>query len=264
MGRALGRLGTCRKADAIMSRDTVVRSLLVASMFSLGSSPHAQSSSDYRWTVEFGIGWDNSISGNINSSGIGRINNQAVVITKNTYEDVYGTGLHLRFGGGYMLDEFSELRATFSFQSLDADLTPMGDIGISRLYGQYDDYQAFGLDVGYRRYAEITPPGLRGYGEGTIGLAFIDETDVVLVAPQANLAGNATDFYDQTAAFTLGANVGLLVELATQVDAFGQIGLRYVTGMSEVDGLAGTGLESINDKSARWTIPFIVGIRARF
>jgi hypothetical protein len=34
--------------------------------------------------------------------------------------------------------------------------------------------------------------------------------------------------------------------------------------MSEVDGLAGTGLESINDKSARWTIPFIVGIRARF
>ena len=37
----------------------------------------------------------------------------------------------------------SELRATFTFQSLDADLTPMGDIGASRLYGQYTDYQTF-------------------------------------------------------------------------------------------------------------------------
>ena len=44
----------------------------------------------YPWAVEFGIGWDNSISGNINSSGIGRINNQPVVILKNCYEDVYG------------------------------------------------------------------------------------------------------------------------------------------------------------------------------
>jgi hypothetical protein len=34
--------------------------------------------------------------------------------------------------------------------------------------------------------------------------------------------------------------------------------------MSEVDGLEGTGLETINDKSARWTVPFVVGVRARF
>jgi hypothetical protein len=31
-----------------------------------------------------------------------------------------------------------------------------------------------------------------------------------------------------------------------------------------VDGLAGTGLETINDKSARWTLPALVGFRARF
>jgi hypothetical protein len=34
--------------------------------------------------------------------------------------------------------------------------------------------------------------------------------------------------------------------------------------MSEVDGLEGTGLENINDKSARWTFPFLVGARFRF
>jgi opacity protein-like surface antigen len=245
-----------------MNRQPVVRLLLVLGVVCVGATAYAQAP-DRRFSAEFAIGWDNSISGNINSSGIGRINNQVAVILKNRYEDVYGTGLHLRFGGGYMLDQASEVRVNFSFQSLDADLVPMGDIGVSKLYGQYQDYQSLGLDVGYRRYVTFMP-GLLGYAEGTIGLAFIDETDIELVAPQANLAQPATDFYDKTSAFTLGANAGVLFEFTNQIGAFGQLGVRYVTGMSEVDGLAGTGLETINDNSARWTLPFLVGIRVRF
>jgi hypothetical protein len=218
---------------------------------------------EHRWSAEFGLGFDNSISGNINSGAVGTLNNQAVVITKNRYEDVYGTGLHLRFGGGYMLNEGTEVRATFTFQSVDADLTRMGDIGASSLYGQYDDYQSFGLDVGLRRYADVAYR-FRLYGEGTIGLAFIDETDVELVAPGANLAGTATDFYDRTTAFTVAGNAGVLFQASERLGVFGQLGLRYVTGMSEVDGLVGTGLEEINDSSARWTLPFLIGVRARF
>ena len=83
------------------------------------------------------------------------VNNQTVAILKNTYKDVYGTGLHQRFGGGYMLEENSALRVTFSLQSLDADLVPMGDLGVSNLYGQYDDYQSFGIDLGYRRNVPV-------------------------------------------------------------------------------------------------------------
>ena len=41
-----------------------------------------------RWSAEFGMGWDNGITGNINASGVGEINNQVVVITRNTYNDV--------------------------------------------------------------------------------------------------------------------------------------------------------------------------------
>jgi hypothetical protein len=213
--------------------------------------------------VEVGIGWDNSISGNINSSGVGTINDQVVVITKNQYEAVYGTGLHLRFGGGYMINDDSEVRATFTFQSLDADLTPMGDIGSSRLYGQYSDYQSFGLDVGLRRYGDLSQ-NVRAYGEGTIGLGFVDKTDVTLVAPGANLSRDANDFYDQTAAFTFGANVGLLVQTGERIGFFAQLGFRWVSGMAEIDDLEATGLNTINDKSARTTIPFIAGVRLRF
>jgi len=244
----------------------IITGILVALPFTAGSVVEAQVqplAKDTPWSVEFAIGWDNSISGNINSSGIGTINGQSVVITKNPYEAVYGTGLHIRFGGGYLIDEITEVRATFTLQSLDADLTEMGEIGSSRLYGQYQDYQSFGLDVGLRRYVDLKA-GLRAYGEATAGLAFIDETDVTLVAPGANLSGTATDFYDRTAAFTLGANAGLMVKMAERVDVFGQLALRWVTGMADVDSLEDTALETINDKSGRWTLPFLAGVRLRF
>ena len=34
--------------------------------------------------------------------------------------------------------------------------------------------------------------------------------------------------------------------------------------MAEIDDLVGTGLDNINDKSSRWTLPFITGVRFRF
>jgi hypothetical protein len=214
------------------------------------------------WSVDIGAGFDNSISGNINSSGIGTVNELPAVVTKNAYEDVYGTGLHLRFGGGYMMNEASEVRVTFAFQSLDADLTPMGEVAGANLYAQYDDYQAFTMDVGFRQYHEVTQ-GLQAYGEGAIGLGFVDATDVRLVAPAMNL-DTTRDFFDQTVAFALGFNVGMMARVATQLDGFAQIGMRYVTGQGQVDETFGTGLESINDNTARWTIPFVVGARVRF
>ena len=248
-----------------MLKNTSLRTVLITAAVLLMAAPsYAQTPApEYRFSFDVGMGWDKGLSGNINSSGIGRINNQTTVILKNQYADVYGTGLHLRFGGGYMLDARTEVRAAITIQSLDADLVQLGEIGASSLYGQYDDYQSVGLDFGYRRYSDIKP-ALQAYAEASVGLAFVDETDVVLVAPQANLSGNATDFYDRTAAFALGGNVGLLWHAAAKYGVFGQIGVRYVTGMSEVDGLEGTGLETINDKSGRWTIPFLFGVRARF
>jgi len=240
----------------------IVGGAVIAAALGAASPASAQPAAS-RWSADVGFGLDNSISGNINSSGVGLINNQAVVVLKNPYENVYGTGLHFKFGGGYMIDDVTDVRVTFTFQSLDADLTPLGDIGTSKLYAQYADYQSFGLDAGLRRYVDLAPK-VRAYGEGTIGLAFIDETDVILVAPTANLSRDATDFYDRTAAFTLGGNAGVLFQAAERVGVYGQIGLRYVSGMSSVDGLAGTGLETINDKSSRWTMPFIAGVRLRF
>jgi hypothetical protein len=236
---------------------------LILTLSAVPARAQSPASPSSPWSAEVAVGWDNGIAGHINSSGIGTLNNQAVVVTANTFEDVYGTGLHLRGGIGYMLSDITEITGNFTFQSLDADqVVSMGDIGVSNLYGKYTDYQTLGLDVGLRRYLGLTP-AIKAYGEGTMGIGFVDKTDIELVAPGANVTRPANDFYDQTAAWAAGANVGVMVG-AGKLGVFGQLGLRFMSGMAEVDDLEGTGLDTINDKSSRWTLPFVGGVRVRF
>lgn len=217
-----------------------------------------------RWVADAGVGMNPSINGNVNSGAIGILQGQAAAILPNPYGEVFGTGLHFKFGGGYVLNPESELRGVFTYQSADADLVRLGDVGPSSLYGQYSDYKTLSLDLGYRRYVPLPNTTIRLYGEGTLGLAFIDEINVLLAAPQANLVDDQTDFYDQTAAFTLGLNFGALFPVASKVHLTAQVGLRRVSGLSEVDQLVGTGLEDINNDSARLTFPIVVGVRFGF
>jgi opacity protein-like surface antigen len=241
-------------------RGTVSALALLASAASAG----AQTQGESRIVLDFGVRLDFSINGNVNSGAIGTLEGQSAAILPNSYGDVYGSGIQLRFGGGYALDEWSELRGIFTYQSADADLVRLGDVGPSSLYGQYSDYRVIGLDFGYRRYFPISTRDLRVYGEGTIGGAFLNSINVVLAAPQANLVVDQTDFYDDTAAFTWSVGAGILLRVTELVDLNAQIGVRHVSGLSEVDQLVGTGLEEINNDTGRLTFPIVVGVRFHF
>jgi Outer membrane protein beta-barrel domain len=246
-------------------RRTFLSGWVVALALVGAGEARAQTQADeFRWVVDVGVGLDVSINGNVNSGAIGRLEGQATAILPNPYGEVYGTGVQLRFGGGYVLDNLSELRGVFTYQSADADLVRLGDIGPSSLYAQFSDYKSFGLDLGYRRYLPISRPDLRVYGEATIGAAFIDEINALFAAPQANIVFNQTDFYDRTAAFTWSIGVGVLFRVAEQVDVNAQLGLRRVSGLSEVDQFVGTDLEEVNNDTARLTFPIVVGVRFRF
>ena len=250
-----------------MLRLNVMVTCSMVALLALSSAAQAQTQApapETRWFVDLAAGIDFGVNGNVNSGAIGRLNGQATAILPNSYGDVYGAGIQFRFGGGYVLDRFSEVRGVFTLQSADADLVRLGDIGPSSLYGQYSDYQSFTLDVGYRRYLPLEQQDFRVYGEATIGLGFIDAIDVELAAPQSNLTLASSDFYDQTAAFTWTIATGVLFNLNERLDLNAQIGLRHVSGLSEVDQFAGTGLEDINNDSGRLTIPVMVGVRIKF
>lgn len=229
-----------------------------------GAATAIAQQTEERFVFDVGFGIDFSINGNVNSGAIGTLQGQTVAILPNSYGDVYGAGPHFRFGGGYMLDPDTELRGTFAYQSADADLVRMGDIGPSSLYGQYSDYKTLALDFGYRRYVPVENSRFRAYGEATIGLAYIETINVQLAAPQSNIIFDNTDFYDQAAAFTWGFNIGALFPVAERIDVTAQFGLRAVSGLSEVDQFVGTGLDDINNDSGRLTFPVVVGLRFKF
>jgi hypothetical protein len=244
-----------------MRSATALLSCSLAAMLAVAVPSTAAAQSP--WAIDIGIGLQPTLNGNINSGAIGTLQGQAAAILPNTFADVYGTGFDFRFGAGFQLDDVNELRGMFIYQSSDADLVRLGDLGPSSLYGQYADYKSFALDFGYRRYIPLNVRDMRVYAEGTAGIGFIDSINVLLAAPQANLVVDNTDFYDQTATFTLGVNAGVLFRVAEHVDLNAQIGLRRMSGLAEVDQLAGTGLAEINDDTGRLTVPVVVGIRLR-
>ena len=247
-----------------MYRTGTFRTLVLIFAFSVWATSARAQAPESRLSLDLGTGIDISVNGNVNSGAIGRLNGQAAAILPNPYGQVYGTGLHFLVGAGWALNEQSELRGAFTFQTADADLVRLGDLGPSSLYGQYSDYQTVGLDLGYRRYVGPSSSRTRLYVEGTIGIAFIDAIDVELAAPQSNVVVDNTDFYDQTGAFTWGIGGGVLFPITDKMQFNVQMGLRHVGGLSEVDQLVGTGLDEINNDSARLTFPIVVGVRFRF
>ena len=244
-------------------RRSNLRSLvLILAFSSWATSALAQDES--RLSLDLGVGIDISVNGNVNSGAIGRLSGQTAAILPNPYGQVYGTGLHFLVGAGWALNDESELRGGFTFQTADANLVRLGDLGPSSLYGQYSDYQTVSLDLGYRRYAGVPNARVRLYAEVTIGIALIDAIDVQLAAPQSNVILDNTDFYDQSSAFTWGIGGGVMFPIAERMDLNVRMGLRHVSGLAEVDQLVGTGLDEINNDSARLTFPIVVGIRFRF
>ena len=217
------------------------------------------------WSAEVSVGWDVGLSGDFLSAGIGTLNNIPVVFQSQPFDEVYGNGVVWQFAVGYMLDDVNEVRAQYSYQRVGADVVNLGTAGTNGLVATFDDYHAHSIEAGARHY--LAAPGdtrARPYVGGLIGVSIISEIDGVLASPTAGLARYATDLYDGTAAFTLGVNGGVVYEVNDRFDVNGQIGFRYNSGLSKIDAFVGTGLEDVNDKSARWTMPITFGVRVKF
>ncbi len=216
------------------------------------------------WSVEVTVGWDFPVSGNILSAAIGRVFDQPTIIDAQSYGDVYGTGVAYEFGAGYMLDDRNEVRGSFAFQSVSADLQKIGTTANVPLYATFDPYKSIAFEGGYRRYFADRSERLRPFGGVNLGIAVVREIDADLAAPDIDKTLNATDFYDRTGAVTFGFSGGALYAITDRVDVKGELGFHHTSGLSQIDGLAGTGLEKVNDNSGRWTLPFTVGARVRF
>ncbi len=248
-----------------MNLRVVAAAVSMLMVVSAAEQAQAQGTPETPWSVDVALGWDNSISGDFLSGGIGTLQGLPLVIEKRTWDEVYGTGTLFNVAVGYDLDERSELRAGFTYQSTGGDDTlAIGTYRGGQLSASFDNYKAWGLDFGYRRYFSEVAERWRPYAGGSVGFGGVSGIEADLAQTASNVVLTGVDFYEGNGALTFGGNGGVLYRLTDQVSLDARLGLRYVSGLSNLESDLFTGLDDVNQGSSRWSIPLIFGAKFRF
>jgi hypothetical protein len=221
----------------------------------------------HRFTISALWGIDNSFSGNMIDSGAGELQGVPISLDEKTYDDVYGRMGLFKVGIGYRTSPRSEVVVDFVISRSSSDDTIVGTIGeeAAPVSARFDDYNYWGIEAGQRFY--FTRVRFTPYVGYFVGINRFDEINADFIAPpvgsQPAVAVENGQFFDSAWAFSFGPRGGVLIGLGP-IEVMGEVALRYMGGLSDVDPLSEAGLRDINDESSRWSFPILVGARLRF
>jgi opacity protein-like surface antigen len=240
----------------ITSMSVPVAALVVA-LFAADAA--AQSSP---WSVSFDAAGQIPLSGNVHGGGAGSVLSLPTEVQPKSYGDIHGNDVSWAAGVGYQVGEAGEVRVQGSYTRNPADRLQVGTVAGLPLFALFDEYRTFGLDLGYRQY--LRAARVRPYVGATVGFVRVDKIQGEFSVPAAGVVLPNVDMYDTSLVPSLGAGGGLQIDLNDRVSLQTGVEFRWRGDATAVDGLAGTGLESINDESRRWSMPITGGITFRF
>lgn len=217
-----------------------------------------------RWSVAFNVGADVPLSGNVHDGGTGRVLNLPTTVQARDYKDIYGTPFTWSADFGYAATPTSEIRARVFRTRGEAERVQVGDVASLPLFAQFDPYAALGMDVGYRQYLTSATSPVRPFAGGSLGFLRTDTINGTFSVPAANVVLSNVSMYDSSTVLAFAVSAGALVPIGPNFGIQGGVDFRWHGDLNPVDGLAGTGLERINDKSRRWSMPLTVGAVVRF
>lgn len=240
----------------VMSVSLPVAALVVA--LSAGDA-RAQSNP---WSVSFDLGTQIALSGDVHGGGSGTVLNLPTQVQARSYGDIYGNGFYWAAGLGYRVGEAGEIRVQGSYTSNPADRLQVGTVANLPLFALFEDYKAFGMDFGFRQYfGSATARPYVGAGGGFVR---VDKIQSEFSVPAAGVVLSNVNMYDTSVVPSFGAGGGVQINLSDRFAVQGGLEFRWQGDAKDLDGLAGTGLESINDESRRWSMPITGGITVRF
>ena len=241
---------------SVMSVSLPVAALVVA--LSAGDA-RAQSNP---WSVSFDLGTQIALSGNVHGGGSGTVLNLPTQVQARSYGDIYGNGFYWAAGLGYRVGEAGEIRVQGSYTSNPADRLQVGTVANLPLFALFEDYKAFGMDFGFRQYFGTATA--RPYVGAGGGFVRVDKIQSEFSVPAAGVVLSNVSMYDTSVVPSFGAGGGVQINLSDRFAVQGGLEFRWQGDAKDLDGLAGTGLESINDESRRWSMPITGGITVRF
>lgn len=214
------------------------------------------------WSVSFDLGAQTPIAGDAHGGGSGRVLNLPTSVAARSYNSIFGPGFEWAAGVGRAVSERGEMRVSGSYTTNPSERKEVGTVAGLPLFAKFDEQKEFRMDVGYRQY--LGGGSVQPFVGGSAGFARVEAISSTLTVPAANVTLSSVGFYESSTvpSFSLsgGTQIGLTENLAFQ----GGVDLRWRGNLKQNDGLAGTGLESINNESRRWTFPITGGVTIRF
>ena len=216
-----------------------------------------------QWSVTLAGGALVPVGGEFHEGGQGLVLGLPTAVQARQNRDIYDTGYGWRAGLGYGVSRSVELFGEFTWGRASAPEQQVGNVAGLDLLARFDDYRSYGMEGGMRLHfmpeARVQP-----YMSAVAGVKRISRIPGTFSVPAAGVTLADTPFYDASVVPVVGAGLGFLVDVSPRVSLGLDGGLRYHTKLAELDGLAGTGLENLNDAGSRWAAPVSAVMRVRF
>lgn len=218
---------------------------------------------DGRWSITVGAGVAQSVNGIYHEGGSGTVLGLPTAVGEREWSDIYGAGFDMRAGVGYMVSDRMEVTGSFLWSRQEAEELRVGSVAGFDLRSQFSESREWGLEGGVRWHF-LTDSMVTPYVAGAAGFRRVDMMPATFSVPAAGVVLADTPFYDTSTVPTMGGSVGVQFAVTRAVRLGVEGGLRWSGDLADVEGLAGTGLENLNDSSRRWAFPILGTMSVRF
>jgi hypothetical protein len=216
-----------------------------------------------RWSLTFSGGAAFPAGGDFHEGGSGTVLGLPTTVGARSNSDVYDPAAGWRAGISYGMSRNVELFGDFTWKRAGSKELSVGDVASLDLRASFDDYTSYGMDGGVR-YHFSPDQRVNPYVAGVAGFRRVDEIRGTFSVPAAGVTLRDTPFFDDSTVPVFGGDLGVLFAVTDRFGLGVEGGLRYHTDLEQVEGLAGTGLENLNDAGSGWSVPISGVVRINF
>ena len=233
------------------------------------------------WSFGGSIGYDIPVSGKVfeagssNSLNLSTLNpalgGTGVLVLRGTdFKDAYDPAMRATIEVRFAMSETSEFFGGLSYSQAESKKRSIGCLQVggactSDLTAQLGNLTQTGIEVGYRQWLNMALLGdsVRPYFAVRGGVVKTDAIQAFIQTPAADIAN--WRLYKETYSYMIGGDIGATVAISPNAEIGGEIGLRYLTALKEIDSDFGAiGLGNTNNASERLSVPVSVRLNASF
>ena len=216
-----------------------------------------------RWSVTLTGGASMPAGGEFHEGGRGTVLGLPTSVDAKKTGDVFDPGFGWRAGVGYGVSPNVEMFGDFAWKRAKASEISVGNVASLDLRAAFGDYTSYGMDAGMRYHFA---PGSRvaPYLSALAGFRRVEAIPGTFSVPAAGVTLRDTPFFDDSTVPVFGGDLGVLFPVSARVGLGVEAGIRYHTDLTQIEGLAGTGLENLNDAGSGWSVPISGVVRVGF